>query len=130
MSRVLLDTHAVVWWLADDPRLSAPAREAISGAAVPLLSAVSLMEIGIKTSLGKLKLEDGWMGPLLGDGFQLLAIEPDHVRVLGRMAFVELAGKPLRDPFDRLLAAQARVEVLPVVTRDPAIAAYGVPTIW
>jgi PIN domain nuclease of toxin-antitoxin system len=128
--RLLLDTHAVVWWLADDPRLSAPAREAIAGAALPLLSAVSLMEIGIKTSLGKLKLESGWVGLLLADGFGFLAIEPDHALVLGRMPFVELAGTPVRDPFDRLLAAQAAVERVPVVTRDPAIAAHGVATVW
>jgi PIN domain nuclease of toxin-antitoxin system len=128
--RVLLDTHAVVWWLADDPRLSKPARAAIASAAVPLLSAVSLMEIGIKTSLGKLRLEDAWMGLLLADGFQLLPVEPDHALALGRMSFVQLDGTPIRDPFDRLLAAQARIEAIPVVTRDPAIAAHGVPTIW
>jgi PIN domain nuclease of toxin-antitoxin system len=127
---VLLDTHAVLWWLADDQRLSAPAKDAISGAALPLLSAVSLMEIGIKTSLGKLTLANGWVGLLLADGFGFLAIEPDHALALGRMPFVALAGSPIRDPFDRLLAAQAAVERLPVVTRDPAIAAHGVATIW
>jgi PIN domain nuclease of toxin-antitoxin system len=128
--RILLDTHAVVWWLAKDRRLSQPAREAIAGAALPLLSAVSLLEIGIKTSLGKLRLEDGWVGPLLGDGFGFLPIEPDHALVLGRMPFVEVSGTPIRDPFDRMLAAQSIVEAIPIVTRDPAIAAHGVPTIW
>ncbi len=128
--RLLLDTHAVLWWLADDPRLSAPARSAIASAGLPLLSAVSLMEIGIKTSLGKLTLENGWVGSLLADGFGFLAVEPDHALALGRMPFVTLAGTPIRDPFDRLLAAQAVVEHVPVVTRDPAIAAHGVATIW
>jgi len=67
VGRVLRDTHAVIWWLADDPRLSTPARDAIAGAAEPLLSPVSMMEIGIKTSLRKLRLVDGWVGQLLGD---------------------------------------------------------------
>lgn len=128
--RLLLDTHAVLWWLADDARLSAPARAAIATAALPLLSAVSLMEIGIKASLGKLTLEDGWVGLLLADGFGFLGIEPDHSLALGRMPFVTLGGAPIRDPFDRLLAAQAAVERVPVVTCDPAIAAHGVATIW
>jgi len=128
--RALLDTHAALWWLADETRLSAAAREAIAASEQPLVSAGTLFEVAIKASLGKLKVSDGWIDELLAEGFVLLSITPAHERALRALPFVELAGRPIRDPFDRLLVAQAAVEGVPIVTRDPSIAAHGAATLW
>lgn len=102
---LLLDTHAALWWLADDPRLSEAAREAIAGA-------------------------EEWAEELLAEDFALLPISPAHATAYRRLPYVELNGKPHRDPFDRLLVAQAMVEGVPLVTRDPGIRAHGAPTLW
>jgi PIN domain nuclease of toxin-antitoxin system len=120
----------VLWWLADDPQLSAAAREAIAGAEEPMLSAGTLLEVSIKTSLGKLEAPAEWAEELLAEGFSLLPISPAHARAYRELPYVEVEGRPLRDPFDRLLVAQAMVERTPLVTRDPAIVAHGVPTLW
>lgn len=128
--RVLVDTHAVLWWLADDPQLSAAARQAIGAAGEPLFSAGTLFELAVKASLGKLTVADEWAEELLTEGFALLAISPAHARALRELPYVEVNGRPLRDPFDRLFVAQAGVEGVPIVTRDPAIRAHGIPTIW
>ena len=128
--RILADTHAVLWWLTDDAQLSNAAREAIAGAEEPLVSAGTLFEASIKASLGKLDIADGWIVELLAEGFGLLPIDPQHAIALQRLPFVEVGGTLVRDPFDRLLVAQALVEQVPVVTRDAAITAHGVPTIW
>lgn len=128
--RLLLDSHAALWWLADDPQLSNPAREAIGGADQPLLSAGTMFEVSIKASLGKLEVPDGWIEELLAEGFGVLAILPTHATALRGLPYVKVGGRPLRDPFDRLLVAQAGVEGVPIVTRDPGIVAHGVPTTW
>lgn len=128
--RLLLDTHAVLWWLADDPRLSKPAREAIGSADQPLVSAGTLFEVSVKASLGKLEVPDEWIDELFVEGFVLLAILPAHAATLRGLPYVDVGGRPLRDPFDRLLVAQAETEGVPIVTRDPGIAAHGASTIW
>lgn len=128
--RLLVDAHALLWWLGADRRLSTSAREAIEQAGDPLLGAGTLVEIAVKRSLGKLELDEDWPEQAQADGFGLLAIDWAHARRLQGLPFPQLAGKPHRDPFDRLLAAQALSERAPIVTRDPAFAAYGVPTIW
>ena len=128
--RLLLDTHAALWWLADDPLLSAPAREAIAAAEEPLFSAATLFEVSIKASLGKLEVAEEWAEELLAEGFSLLPITTAHATAYRRLPYVELNGTPQRDPFDRLLAAQAIVESIPLVTRDPAILAHGLPAVW
>jgi PIN domain nuclease of toxin-antitoxin system len=120
----------VLWWLSDDRRLSAPAREAIAGAEEPLFSAGTLFEVSIKASLGKLEVAEGWAEELLAEGFSLLPISTAHAAAYRRLPYVERAGKPQRDPFDRLLVAQAMVEGVPLVTCDPGIAAHGVATLW
>jgi PIN domain nuclease of toxin-antitoxin system len=89
-----------------------------------------LVEIAVKRSLGKLELAEDWPEQAQADGFGLLAIDWAHATRLQGLPFPQLAGKPHRDPFDRLLAAQALSERAPIVTRDPAFAAYGVATIW
>jgi PIN domain nuclease of toxin-antitoxin system len=128
--RVLVDSHAALWWVADDERLSETARQTIASASEPLLSAVSLFEVAIKASLRKLPVPARWADELLGKGFLLLPIGTAHGKELHRLPFVEVNGSTIRDPFDRMLVAQAQAEGVPVVTRDPAIAAHGVPTIW
>lgn len=128
--RLLVDAHALLWWLGADRRLSASARAAIEAAEEPLLGAGTLMEIAIKRSLGKLEIDEDWPQQTRRDGFGVLAIAWAHVTRLQDLPFPELAGKPHRDPFDRLLAAQALSDGIAVVTRDPALAAFGVAVIW
>jgi PIN domain nuclease of toxin-antitoxin system len=125
---LLLDTHTLLWWLAGDSQLPASARLAIERAKVVHVSAVCTWEIAIKTQLGKLP-----------GGEVLLAQLPD---VLERQGFSELvitgrdahlAGllpRHHRDPFDRMLVAQALRHGLPLVSNDPLIAKYGVPMLW
>lgn len=88
------------------------------------------MEVSIKASLGKLEAAEEWAEELLAEGFSLLAITTAHATAYRELPYVEVSGKLHRDPFDRLLAAQAISEGVPVVTRDPGIAAHGVPTLW
>lgn len=119
-----------MWWLGDDDRLSAAASDAIAKAGEPFFSAGTLLEIAIKASLGKLEIAGGWAEELLKEGFSLLPITPAHATAHRHLPYVELNGRPHRDPFDRLLVAQALVEAIPVVTRDPGIAVHGAATIW
>lgn len=128
--KLLVDTHAALWWLADDRRLSTAAREALTGAEEPLLGAGTLFEVSIKASLGKLEAPEEWAEELLAEGFGLLGISIAHARAYRELPYVEVGGKSLRDPFDRLLVAQAEVERVPIVSRDPGIVAHGGATIW
>jgi PIN domain nuclease of toxin-antitoxin system len=128
--RLLVDAHALLWWLGGNRRLSTTARETIEAAENPLLGAGTLVEIAIKRSLGKLEIDEDWPEQVSADGFSVLAISWVHATRLQELPFPLLAGKPHRDPFDRLLAAQALSERAPIVTRDPALAAYGVAVIW
>jgi PIN domain nuclease of toxin-antitoxin system len=128
--RLLLDAHALLWWLGADRRLSKAASRAIEGADAPLVGAGTLMEIAIKRSIGKLEVDEDWPAQTQADGFGVLGIAWAHVVRLQELPFVELSGRPHRDPFDRLLVAQALSERLPIVTRDPMLAAYGAAAIW
>jgi PIN domain nuclease of toxin-antitoxin system len=124
---VLLDTHAFLWWVTDDPRLSKRARRTISGTAC-LLSVASCWEMAIKVSLGKLTvpgaLDRFVQEQLEVNGFNLLPIALEHT---GRAAALPFHH---RDPVDRLLAAQALCEELSLVTADPAFRRYGVTSVW
>jgi PIN domain nuclease of toxin-antitoxin system len=124
-----LDTHAFLWWITEDRRLSARAREAMTdGGNDLLLSAVSGWEIAIKASLGRITLPipiDGFLSEQLRrNGIGTLPIEMRHA--LGVHALPLLH----RDPFDRLLVAQAQLEKLRILTSDPQIAQYDVETLW
>lgn len=126
---LLLDTQAFLWFILDDDRLSQVAREAIvSTIDEVFVSPASAWEIAIKISLGKYELPAPigafWESQLLENGFKQVPIELSH--------FEELSRLPLhhRDPFDRLIIAQARVERLPVVSVDRAFDAYGIDRIW
>ncbi len=126
---LLLDTHSLLWFLADDPMLSAPAKTAIEDPVNPrLLSPVSLQEIAIKVQLGKLKLYEpfGVLFPaqLVLNRIKLLPIETAHIEPLTTLPLFH------KDPFDRLIAATALVEGLTVVSADQAFDAYGVNRLW
>ena len=129
MRRILLDTHAWLWFITDDPRLSPEADATITSPdARILLSVASLWEVVIKFQLGKLDLgmpvEDLFAREVDAADLDLIAIERPHL-----LAYASL---PMhhRDPFDRMLIAQARHLGVPIVTADTAFAAYDVETIW
>jgi PIN domain nuclease of toxin-antitoxin system len=128
--RLLLDAHALIWWLGEDSRLSTPAREAIETSENALIGAGTLVEIAIKRSLGKLDIDEDWPEQTQADGFGVLAISWPHTARLQNLPYPKIEGRVHRDPFDRLLAAQALSDNTPLVTCDPALAAYGVTTIW
>ena len=127
--RLLLDSHALLWFCEGSTLLSAAARAAIEdGQNERLVSHATAWEVAIKINLGKLKLtipyEDFFPGALLANGFRELPPDFRHYR--------ELLTLPLhhRDPFDRLLVAQAKAEGLTVVTSDPQFSTYGVAVLW
>lgn len=125
----LLDTHAFLWWITDDPRLSEPARQVIRDASNQILfSAASAWEIAIKARLGCLdfRTEPAELIPrqITANSFVPLPIDARH-------ALQVLQLPPLhRDPFDRILVAQARIEGTPILTVDPLIAQYEVTILW
>lgn len=124
MVRLLLDTHPLLWWTSEHPRLDPAVRRQIATAPAVMVSMASVWEIAIKVAFGKLRADVGEVVKEIDvNGFQLLPIEPRHCMVLG--------GLPLhyRDPFDRLLVAQALREGLTLVTRDKDMSAYDVPII-
>jgi len=127
--RCLLDSHAFLWFISGSERLGERAREVIADIENEvLLSAASLWEFAIKVSLGKLELE----GPLssliprqlIANEIGLLAIEPRHVFLLTDLPFHH------RDPFDRLIIAQAMSEGLPVLSGDGEFQKYPIQVIW
>jgi PIN domain nuclease of toxin-antitoxin system len=123
--RLLLDTHVLLWWRDDSPRLSARARAAITEAANEVLvSTATLWEIVIKRALGKLIFPDELEAVIREESFQVIGIGLQHLRQM------ELLPALHRDPFDRMLIAQALTEGAPLVTNDHALLAYGVPTVW
>ncbi|MCU1235521.1 MAG: PilT protein domain protein [Candidatus Solibacter sp.] len=118
--RLLLDTHILLWWLADSPSLSLAARELIADPNnAVFVSAVTLWEIWLKQSLGKLQLPSDFETKLTEESFENLPLLAAHTR--------EVASLPWRhrDPFDRMLIAQARVAKLTFLTADAAVAGYG-----
>lgn len=120
--RVLLDTHTLIWW--DAGSLPAGATRIIRRADEVFVSAASAWEATIKASLGKLKAAAPMSAVARGYGFRELSISFSHAERIAALP------KLHRDPFDRLLIAQALVEGLTIVTRDPAFAPYGVAVAW
>ena len=126
---ILLDTHALLWWMIGDARLSPKARAAVGAEkAEVLVSAASAWELAMKVRLGKLpeaaRLTHRLADSLAEQNFTPLAISIEHGRLGGL-----LPGQH-RDPFDRILAAQALLEDLPLVTNDAAFASFGVKVLW
>lgn len=127
--RALLDTHTFLWWIIDSPKLSSRVRKIISDGKNELfLSAASAWEIAIKAQLGRIQIPDKpelfISGQMVANAIQGLPIQISHaVHVYNLPSYH-------RDPFDRILVAQAQLEGLPVLTNDPQISHYPVKTIW
>ena len=127
--RVLLDTHAFLWWIADSGRLSATARQVIADEANAIVvSAASAWEIATKYRIGKLPGTEAVAldvaGTISAQGFGELPVGVADAERAGRLP------GPRRDPFDRMLAAQALARDLPIVSVDTALDDYGVGRIW
>ena len=118
--RLLLDTNVVLWWQNGDRRLGAHTRQTIATADTVLVSAAVLWEIAIKAHLGKLDVSLVEVFDLSADGFHELPIRGVHALVAGELP------PHHKDPFDRMIAAQAQVEKLTLVTSDAIFAKYGV----
>ena len=126
---LLLDTHSFLWFWWDDPQLSETAKQAICDATNrKLISTVSCWEIAIKVSLKKLDLGVPYRGfiheHMVRNNFELLQITDEHLAMLVDLPFHH------KDPFDRLLIAQALYEQIPIVSIDPQLDAYSVTRIW
>jgi PIN domain nuclease of toxin-antitoxin system len=127
--RVLLDTHALLWWLADDPALARTAARIIADTKnTVVVSAASAWEIAIKVRLGKLptaaSLTSDFYGQIEREGFELFAISAEHGIRAGLLPGLH------RDPFDRMLIAQSQAENIPVITNEKAFDSYGVRRLW
>jgi PIN domain nuclease of toxin-antitoxin system len=127
--RLLLDTHALLWWLTKNPSLTVSAQDLIkSRDHTVLVSAVSPWEIATKVRLGKLDVASevvaNFVFYLERERFQIITINVDHGIRAG-----SLPG-PHKDPFDRMLIAQALAEDVPIVSNDRALDGYGVRRLW
>mgnify|MGYP000190910909 CR=1 FL=1 len=124
MQHLLLDTHTFLWWLGDAPQLGSEARDRIADASnTVFVSAATGWEIGIKKALGKLRAPDDLDGVVEQEGFTHLPVTFFHGEQAGALPAVH------RDPFDRMLVAQAQAEGLRIITRDSQIRAYGIRTL-
>ena len=126
--RLLLDTHTLIWWATDDSALTSRARDRIAGSEEDLVSAATAWEMAIKVSLGRLPsafdLVTNFEDSLRSRGFQVLAISAAHGIRAG------LLPGPHKDPFDRMLIAQAQAENLAIVSSDQIFDRYGVRRVW
>ena len=127
--RLLLDTHALLWWWREENRLSPRARRLIADEGNEILvSAASAWEISTKVRLGKLlvaiDLVRDFSDYLSRDGFFALPITAEHGLRAG------LLPGPHKDPFDRMLVAQSQMEAIPIVSNEKAFDSYGVRRIW
>lgn len=127
--RVLLDTHALLWWMFADRRLSRKAKGLLRDPGISVVvSSASAWEVATKFRLGRLDaarpLVDDFSGWMAKAGFVELPMTSEHAVRAGQWDVEH------RDPFDRMLAAQARLEEVPLVTRDPVFADFGVDTVW
>ena len=120
--RLLLDTHAFVWW--DNDALPRAVRDRIQSADAVYVSAVSAWEVAIKTALGKITARAAFADAIDDYGFDPLPITVAHADA------VRALPPHHRDPFDRLLVVQAQIEDLTLVSRDPVMRLYRVPVVW
>jgi PIN domain nuclease of toxin-antitoxin system len=121
--RLLLDTHIVLWQLSGTRELGDRTKGIIADASRLLFSVVSFAEVGIKAAVGKLSVTGDLHGHVIASGVGVLGLTPSHG--------LAVAGLPVhhRDPFDRLLIAQAKADGLTVVTADPRFRSYDVPVV-
>lgn len=122
--KLLLDTHVLLWWLADDPRLGTQARELVAEPThTVFVSAATIWEITIKESLQKLTLPSHWVEAVAATGFAELPMSSAHARATASLP------RHHRDPFDRMLVAQARAEKMTLMSADVDIGKYDVSLI-
>ena len=125
---LLIDTHAFVWFINANKKLSDKAKETIESADFsPVISIASFWEITIKLSLGKIDIKSSLMDFIEKTnkkGFRILPVQPNHLFYLPNLPFHH------RDPFDRMLIAQAISENMTIVTKDPDFKKYDVPVLW
>ena len=127
--RLLVDTHALLWLITDDTRLSATARTMFLDPVNELfLSAASYWEICIKVSIGKLTLMSDWPDvidrELAANGIEWLPVAKEHCQLVMTLPFHH------RDPFDRIIVAQAICESLSILSNDPLLREYDAPVVW
>ena len=120
--RLLLDTSTLIWWDSGG-KLTPDALHAIDAADVAYVSVVSAIEIAVSTSLGRMAPERTTSETVAGNGFEELPVSLEHTEMVKTLPLHH------RDPFDRLLIAQAMIEKLTIVTRDHVFERYGVKTI-
>lgn len=116
---LLLDSHIVLWWLSDDERLTHKARRLVERADEVFVSAATTWELAVKASLGKLRMPEGFLEVVEAQGFSHLPITPVHAMAVQNLPWHH------RDPFDRILLAQAIVEGLRLLSVDEALTSYG-----
>ena len=125
---ILLDTHALLWFMDGDKNLPTSARETIQNTDNKIyVSIASVWEIAIKLSIGKLTLKksiENFLTILDENGFILLEVNTKHIKKVAELPFIH------RDPFDRMLVSQAMVENMSIMTIDSNITKYGVHIIW
>jgi PIN domain nuclease of toxin-antitoxin system len=124
--RVLTDTHTLVWILTEDESLSRAARRALDNGEM-VCSVVNLWELMLKKNKPGAMVSEPqswWFHSVTQPGLDVLSVRVPHILKLGDLAGIH------RDPFDRMLVAQALVEGIPLITRDTKLAQYGVQTIW
>ncbi len=123
--RLLVDTHVLLWWRDDSPQLSPRARREIADSKNEVcVSVVTLWEIVLKRSAGRLNFPDDLEQVLQEDSFTLMPIGFQHLRTIERLPFLH------KDPFDRMMIGQALAEGIPIATGDRIFAAYGVQIVW
>lgn len=126
--KLLLDTHSFLWFIEDNVRLSPKAKNLLESETELLISAATLWEVAIKVSIGKLALTQPFElfipNQLASNAIELLPIAVEHLALVSALPFHH------RDPFDRLIIAQALIEQLPVVSIDREFDSYGVKRLW
>jgi PIN domain nuclease of toxin-antitoxin system len=125
---LLVDTHAMLWFVVGDDRLSPTARAAIeSPETTSYISVASWWEVAIKCSLNKLRIDhplEEFMTHRVDEGFRVLSIDTQHLPALATLPFHH------RDPFDRLIISQAMSESMPICTSDNHFSSYDVQLVW
>ncbi|MCL2420990.1 MAG: type II toxin-antitoxin system VapC family toxin [Defluviitaleaceae bacterium] len=125
---ILLDTHAIWWFLNGNEKLPKTAKEAIVNMDNTIfISMATIWEVAIKMSIGKLEFDggiDGFIKAIVDNDFMLLEIDVEHIKATVDLPLIH------RDPFDRMIIAQAMVEDVPVMTTDENVLKYDITVIW
>jgi PIN domain nuclease of toxin-antitoxin system len=125
---ILLDSHALWWFLNGSDKMPKATKDIIhNDENMIYVSIATIWEIAIKTSIGKLDFDggvDGFIEAIEDNGFSLLAVDPKHIKAVAGLPFIH------RDPFDRMLIAQAVAEGMPIMTTDANVLKYDINSIW